>query len=306
MTFADRDGLIWLDGDLVPWRNARVHGLTHSLHYGTGVFEGLRAYQTPHGTCIFRLREHTERLFRSAEIMHMQIPFDRVCVERAQCEVVRANGLREAYIRPICFFGADEMGLHAENLSVHLMIASWEWPPYLGDTSDQQGISMKTVQYRRMTDSPLNEAKACGPYAVSVASVREATLAGMDEGLLLDTEGRVAEGSGQNIFIVKDGLIYTPLTDNCLAGITRASIMELAHAGGLKVTEKHVELSEVQAADEVFLTGTATEVAAVGSVDGTIIGSGGCGPITRILQEAYRNEVQGSKAQFPYWRAPIQ
>lgn len=305
MLYEDRSGIIWLNGNLVPWRQAETHVLTHTLHYGTGVFEGLRAYKTARGTCAFRLTEHTERLFRSAEIVRMKIPFSLDEIMRAQCEVVRENELDEAYIRPIVFFDSKEMGLHADHLGVQVAIAAWEWPRYLGDDSHQSGISMKTVSLRRMADSPLNEAKASGPYLISVMAVREATEAGADEALLLDQHGRVAEGSGQNIFLVRDGALQTPLGDNCLAGITRASVMDLAVEMGLKVEEKHLLPEDLLAADELFVTGSATEVAPVSKLDGQSIGNGQRGPVTERLQTVFTAQVRGERDSFPDWLTPV-
>ena len=304
MSFEDRDGVIWFDGNLVPWRECKVHLLTHTLHYGTGVFEGLRAYNTANGTQVFRLREHTDRLFNSAAILGMQIPFGRTQVEKAQCEVVVVNNLEEAYIRPICFFGCEEMGLHANNLSVHLAIAAWEWPPYLGPGAES-GISMKTVSLRRMAGGVLNGAKAVGPYLQSVLAVREATDAGADEALLLDQNDRVAEGSGQNIFLVRDGRIITPIADNCLTGITRQSIMEMAAEAGMPVKEEHISLDDVKAADEVFVTGTASEVVHVRTLDDQLIADGKLGEITALLQKNYHDQVRGRRNSFSHWLTPV-
>ena len=305
-SYEDRDGIIWMNGSLIPWRQARLHLLTHTLHYGTGVFEGIRAYKTPRGTCIFRLQAHLDRLLRSAEVLHMQLPYSGEVIAQAMCEVVRENDLQEAYIRPICFFGSEDVGLRASGLSVHVAVAAWEWPRYLGDDKVSQGISLKTAKMRRMADSYLNEVKASGPYLMSVMATTEAKAAGADEALMLDQNDHVAECSGQNIFMVKNGQISTPLTDNCLPGITRASVIDLAAEMGLTVQERHIDLDELKAADEVLVTGTATEVAPVSQIDDTHIGNGKMGDITAKLQKTYNDQVKGLRNNFSEWLTPVQ
>lgn len=307
-TFSDKDGIIWMDGEFVAWREATTHLLTSSLHYGNGVFEGLRAYKTPKGGCVFRLKEHTDRLFRSAAVLHMQIPYRREELIDVQCEVMRANGLDEGYLRPICFYGSEEMGLHADKLRVHVGVAAWEWPPYLGAGKREKGVSLKVVSLRRTQGTVLNEAKATGPYILSVLAVHEATTAGADEALMLDQYDNVAECSGQNIFIVQNGEMKTPLTDNCLAGITRDTVMQLAREMGVRVTETAFGLPELLEADEVLLTGTASEVMPVASVDGKKIGPAsrsGRGEITAELQTRYSEQVCGLRNSFAEWLTPI-
>lgn len=307
-SFADKDGIIWLDGEFVAWREAKIHLLTSTLHYGSGVFEGLRAYKTPKGGCIFRLKEHTDRLYSSAAVLYMQIPYRREELLQVQREVMRVNDLEEGYLRPICFYGSEEMGLHADKLRVHVGVAAWEWPPYLGAEKRNVGVSLKLVSLRRTQGSVLNEAKATGPYILSTMAVHEAATAGMDEALLLDQHDNIAECSGQNIFIVKDGAIKTPLTDNCLAGITRDSVIQLAQEMGVKVTEEAFGLPELLEADEVMLTGTASEVMPVATVEGKKIGgpSGkGRGEITAELQKRYSDQVRGLRESFPQWLTPI-
>ncbi|MCU0937512.1 MAG: branched-chain amino acid transaminase, partial [Gammaproteobacteria bacterium] len=258
MSMDDRDGVIWMDGQLVPWREARTHVLTHSLHYGMGVFEGVRAYKTALGTAIFRLREHTDRLFRSAHILGMGIPFDRDTLNQAQRQVVRENGLATAYIRPICFYGSEGMGLRADNLKVHCAVAAWEWGAYLGAENMERGIRIKTSSFtRHHVNITMCKAKATGNYMNSMLALQEALASGHDEAMLLDREGYVAEGSGENIFIVRNGVIYTPDLTSALEGITRDTILALAAEQGVPVREKRITRDEVYVADEAFFTGTA-------------------------------------------------
>ncbi|MCB1843274.1 MAG: branched-chain amino acid transaminase, partial [Halioglobus sp.] len=262
MTLADRDGLIWMDGDMVPWREARVHVLTHTLHYGLGVFEGVRAYHTPdRGTCIFRLQEHTDRLFRSAHILAMPMPFDKATLNQAQKDVVRENGLKEGYLRPMCFYGSEGMGLRADNLRSHVMIAAWEWPSYMDPQARDRGIKVRTSSFtRHHVNISMCKAKANGNYINSMLALREALDCGAEEALMLDNEGYVAEGSGENVFIVRDGRLFTPELTSCLDGITRNTIFKLAAEVGLSIEEKRITRDEVYIADEAFFTGTAAEV----------------------------------------------
>ncbi len=302
MTMADRDGWIWLDGEMVPWREAKIHVLTHTLHYGMGVFEGVRAYQTPRGTAIFRLKGHTERLFRSAHIVGMPMPYDPVTINRVCCEVVRENRLESAYIRPLCFYGAEGMGLRADNLKPHVMIAAWYWGAYLGTAGQEHGIRVKTSSYsRHHVNSAMCKAKANGNYINSILALQEALQCGFDEALLLDTEGYVAEGSGENIFIVRDGLLYTPDLTSALEGITRDTVITLASEIGLTVKEKRITRDEVYVAEEVFFTGTAAEVTPIRELDGRAIGSGRPGPITMQLQSLYFDQVYGRRETNPEW-----
>jgi branched-chain amino acid aminotransferase len=301
-TMADRDGVIWLDGQLVPWREAKTHVLTHTLHYGMGVFEGVRAYRTERGTAIFRLQEHTERLFRSAHILGMPMPFDRQTVNEAQRAVVRENRLATAYIRPMAFYGAEGMGLRADNLQVHVMAAAWEWGAYLGEENMKRGIRIKVSSFtRHHVNITMCRAKANGNYMNSMLALKEALQCGYDEALLLDAEGYVMEGSGENIFIVRDGVIYTPDLTSALDGITRRTVMALCDELGIRVVEKRITRDEVYIADEAFFTGTAAEVTPIREVDGRLIGKGSRGPITERLQGLYFDVVHGRHEAHPDW-----
>jgi branched-chain amino acid aminotransferase len=302
MAMDDRDGVIWLDGEWHPWRDAKVHVLTHTLHYGCGVFEGLRAYQTDRGAAIFRLRDHTDRLFRSAHIMNMKIPFDKDTLDRVQLEAVKRNNLASAYMRPMCFYGAEGMGLHAANLRVHVMVAAWQWGSYLGAENMESGIRIRTSSYaRNHVNSLMCKAKANGNYVNSILAVQEAVAAGCDEALLLDHEGYVAEGSGENIFIVRRGRLYTPDLTSALEGITRETIFTIAREQGLEVIEKRITRDEVYVADEAFFTGTAAEVTPIRELDDRVIGSGSRGPITAKLQALYFDYVHGRRADHGEW-----
>ena len=301
-TMADRDGLIWLDGEMVPWREATTHVLTHTLHYGMGVFEGVRAYNSDRGAAIFRLQEHTDRLFNSAHILGMSIPFDRATLSEAQRAAVRENGLDSAYIRPMCFYGSEGMGLRADNLQVHCMVAAWSWGSYLGEENMQRGIRIKVSSFtRHHVNITMCRAKANGNYMNSMLALREAIQCGYDEALLLDAEGYVMEGSGENNFIVRDGVIYTPDLTSALDGITRKTVIALADEIGLKVIEKRITRDEVYIADEAFFTGTAAEVTPIREVDGRVIGAGARGPITERLQGLYFDQVHGRRDEHPEW-----
>jgi len=281
MSMADRDGVIWLDGELVPWRDAKVHVLTHTLHYGTGVFEGVRAYHADQGTAIFRLGEHTDRLFRSAHILGMNIPYDKETLNEVQKQIIRENNLDSAYLRPMCFFGSEGIGLRADNLKVHVMVAGWEWGAYLGPEALEKGIRIRTSSFtRHHVNITMCKAKANGNYMNSTLALQEALRDGYDEALLLDVDGFVAEGSGENIFLVKDGVIYTPDLTSALNGITRNTIFTLCNELGVEVKEKRITRDEVYIADEAFFTGTAAEVTPIREVDNRSIGSGSRGPIT--------------------------
>jgi len=307
MTFAERDGLIWLDGEMVPWREAKVHVLTHTLHYGLGVFEGVRAYRTPdRGTCIFRLQEHTNRLFNSAKILGMAMPYDRETVNEAQRAVVRENDLEEAYLRPLCFYGSEAMGLRAENLQTHVMIASWEWPSYMDPEARERGIKVRTSSFtRHHVNITMCKAKACGNYINSMLALREAIDSGAEEALLLDNEGYVAEGSGENIFLVRGDRIYTPDLTSCLDGITRATVFSLAAELGYTIEERRITRDEVYIADEAFFTGTAAEVVPIRSLDGREIGEGRRGPVTEKLQAMYFDAVRGKRPENAAWLTPV-
>ena len=301
-TMDDRDGVIWFDGEMVPWRDAKVHVLTHTLHYGMGVFEGVRAYKTDKGTAIFRLEEHTRRLFDSAHIMQMKMPFDKATISEAQRQAVKQNNLETAYIRPMCFYGSEGMGLRADNLKVHVIIAAWQWGAYLGKEALEKGIRVRTSSYtRHHVNISMCKAKANGHYINSMLALQEAIACGYDEAMLLDNEGYVAEGSGENIFIVRDGVIYTPDLTSALNGITRNTLFELASSQGYELREKRITRDEVYIADEVFFTGTAAEVTPVREVDNRVIGAGGRGPITEKLQALYFDLVHGRLDMHPEW-----
>jgi len=302
MSMADRDGVIWKDGELVPWRDAQVHVLTHSLHYGMGVFEGVRAYKTDRGTAIFRLQEHTRRLFGSAHIMMMPVPWDQQTINDAQLTAVRENKLESAYIRPLFFYGSEGMGLRADNLKVHAVVAAWEWGSYLGADNMEKGIRIKTSSYtRHHVNITMCKAKATGNYINSMLALSEALADGYDEAMLLDNHGFVAEGSGENIFIVRDGVLYTPDTSSALEGITRDTLMQLAADEGLTVREKRISRDEVYLADEAFFTGTAAEVTPIREVDNRTIGAGTRGPVTERLQSLYFDVVHGRVDKYSDW-----
>jgi branched-chain amino acid aminotransferase len=302
MSMADRDGLIWYDGRMVPWRQATTHVLTHTLHYGMGVFEGVRAYKTDQGTAIFRLREHTDRLFRSAHILGMKLPFDKETLSQAQLAAVRENGLDSAYIRPMAFYGSEAMGISAKNLSVHVIVAAWKWGAYLGQEALEKGIRVKTSSFsRHHVNVTMCKAKANGNYMNSILAHKEAEQDGYDEALLLDVDGFVAEGSGENIFIVRNGKLYTPDLTSALEGITRDTIITLAQEIGVPVIEKRITRDEVYSADEAFFTGTAAEVTPIRELDGRVIGEGRRGPVTTRLQTLFFECVTGRHPQHQDW-----
>lgn len=302
MSFADRDGVIWLDGEMVDWREAKVHVLTHTLHYGMGVFEGVRAYETDKGPAIFRLQEHTDRLFNSAKILDMQIPFSKDELNDAQIQAVKQNNLNSAYLRPMCFYGSEGMGLRADNLQTHVMVAAWSWGAYLGDDGLNKGIRIKTSSFtRHHVNVTMCKAKANGNYMNSMMALQEALRDGYDEAMLLDVDGFVAEGSGENIFLVRNGKIYTPDLTSALDGITRNTIFVLAQECGYEIIEKRITRDEVYIADEVFFTGSAAEVTPIREVDNRTIGNGGRGPITEKLQTLYFDVVHGRSPAHTDW-----
>jgi branched-chain amino acid aminotransferase len=306
MSMADRDGHIWYDGKLVPWRDANTHVLTHSLHYGLAVFEGVRAYNTVNGTAIFRLKEHTERLFNSAHIYMMKIPYTREQIMEAQKEVVRANRLDACYIRPIAFFGSEKMGVSPKGASVRVAIAAWPWGAYLGEQALEQGIRVKTSSFaRHHVNVSMCRAKYSGTYANSILANLEATEHGYDEGLLLDVDGFVAEGSGENLFMVKNGCIYEPELTSALIGITRDSVITLANEIGCKVVAKRITRDDLYIADEAFFTGTAAEVTPIREVDGRTIGEGRRGPITTRIQKMFFDCVNGRAEKHRDWLTPV-
>lgn len=306
-TLADRDGVIWFDGELVPWRDARVHVLTHTLHYGLGVFEGVRAYATDRGPVIFRLHDHTNRLFRSAHILNFQIPWSKDELNEAQVRVVRENGLKEAYLRPMCFYGSEGMGLRADNLKPHCIIAAWEWPNYMTPEARVEGIKVRTSSYtRHHVNITMCKAKANGNYINSMLALQEALDSGCEEALLLDNEGYVAEGSGENIFLVQNGQLVTPELTSCLEGITRDTVFALADEIGLTVREKRITRDEVYVSDEAFFTGTAAEVLPIRELDGRLIGEGQRGPITEKLQTMYFDQVMGRRQEHGQWSTLVE
>jgi branched-chain amino acid aminotransferase len=306
MSMADRDGVIWFDGEMCPWREATTHVLTHTLHYGMGVFEGVRAYDAEQGTAIFRLKEHTDRLFRSAHILQMPMPYDKGTLNEAQLAVVRENNLQSAYLRPMCFYGSEGMGLRADNLKVHVIVAAWEWGAYLGKENLEKGIRIRTSSFtRHHVNITMCKAKANGNYMNSMLALNEALTCGYDEAMLLDNEGYVAEGSGENIFIVRDGVLFTPDLTSALEGVTRDTIMVLAGEEGLEIREKRITRDEVYVADEAFFTGTAAEVTPIREVDNRTIGSGGRGPVTARLQTLYFDQVHGRREDHPDWLALV-
>jgi branched-chain amino acid aminotransferase len=301
-TMADRDGVIWYDGKLVDWRSATTHVLTHTLHYGMGVFEGVRAYKTDKGTAIFRLQEHTDRLFNSARILGMKMPFTKEQIMEAQRAAVRENKLESAYIRPMAFYGAEAMGIAAKTLSTHVICAAWSWGAYMGDEALTKGIRVKTSSFsRHHVNITMCKAKANGNYMNSILAHQEAAQDGYDEALLLDVDGFVAEGSGENIFIIRKGKLYTPDLTSALEGITRDTIVQLAKEIGLEVIEKRITRDEVYVADEAFFTGTAAEVTPIRELDNRAIGSGTRGPITEKLQALYFDVVKGKSAKHANW-----
>jgi branched-chain amino acid aminotransferase len=303
---ADRDGFIWYDGKLVPWRDATTHVLTHSLHYGLAVFEGLRAYKTVNGTAIFRLKEHTERLFNSAHIYMIKIPYSREQIMDAHKEVVRANKLESCYLRPIAFYGSEKMGVSPKGVGVHVAIAAWPWGAYLGAEALEKGIRVKTSSYaRHHVNVSMCRAKYSGTYANSILANLEATEHGYDEGLLLDVDGFVAEGSGENLFMVKNGKLYEPELTSALIGITRDSIITLAAEYGLTVAARRITRDDLYIADEAFFTGTAAEVTPIREVDGRTIGTGKIGPITAQLQKSFFDLVNGRNDKHRDWLASV-
>ena len=301
-SMADRDGLIWYDGKMVPWREATTHVLTHTLHYGMGVFEGVRAYETADGPAIFRLAEHTRRFFNSAKILNMKIPYSPEELNAAQIAAVKENGLASAYLRPMAFLGSEGMGLRAENLQVHVIVAAWTWGAYLGAENMERGIRIRTSSYtRHHVNVAMCRAKANGNYINSMLALSEAVRDGYDEALLLDVDGYVAEGSGENIFLVINGELHTPELLSALDGITRRTVITLARELNIPVIERRITRDEVYVADEAFFTGTAAEVTPIRELDGRQIGSGRRGPVTEQLQSLYFDHVMGRRDDHPEW-----
>ncbi|MEO0313584.1 MAG: hypothetical protein RI928_40 [Pseudomonadota bacterium] len=306
MSMADRDGKIWKDGHMIEWRDATLHMLTHSLHYGMAIFEGVRAYKTVDGTAIFRLKEHTQRLFNSAKIFQMQLPHDMETLMTAQREVVRANKLESCYIRPLAWIGSEKMGVSARGNTIHVSIAAWPWGAYLGEEGLAKGIRVKTSSFtRHHVNVSMVRAKASGYYINSILANQEVTAEGYDEALLLDTEGYVSEGAGENVFIVKAGKIYTPDLASCLDGITRDSVLTMARDLGIEVIEKRITRDEIYCSDEAFFTGTAAEVTPIRELDNRTIGIGSRGPVTEKLQSLFFDVVGGKSAKYKHWLTPV-
>jgi branched-chain amino acid aminotransferase len=306
MSMADRDGFIWYDGKLVPWREATTHVLTHSLHYGLAVFEGVRAYKTVSGTAIFRLKEHTDRLFNSAHIYRMAMPWDKATLMEAQKEVVRANKLESCYVRPIAFYGSEKMGVSPRGAKTHVAVAAWPWGAYLGEEGMEKGIRVKTSSYaRHHVNVSMCRAKYSGTYANSILANMEATEDGYDEALLLDVDGFVAEGSGENLFVVKDNRIYEPEIASALIGITRASVHTLAQELGYTIVSKRLTRDDIYIADEAFFTGTAAEVTPIRELDNRQIGEGNRGPITTKIQSLFFDVVNGKVPAHADWLSAV-
>ena len=306
MSMADRDGEIWMDGQFVDWRNANIHVLTHTLHYGMGVFEGVRCYETPSGSAIFRLKDHTQRLLNSAKIFQMKINFSLEELMQAQLETVRRNKLKSCYIRPIAWIGSERMGIATNNNKVHLAVAAWPWGAYLGEEGLAKGIRVKTSSFtRHHVNVSLVRAKASGYYINSILAHQEVCSMGYDEAMLLDTEGYVSEGAGENLFIVKSGRLFTPDLASCLDGITRQSVITIAKDFGLEVIEKRITRDEVYCADEAFFTGTAAEVTPIRELDDRTIGEGQRGPITEKIQTCFFDAVSGRAPKYQSWLAPV-
>lgn len=305
-SMADRDGFIWFDGALVPWREANVHVLTHSLHYGLSVFEGVRAYNTEIGTAVFRLEEHTRRLFNSAHIYRMPMPYSREQVNAATLETVRANKLESCYVRPLAFYGSEKMGVSPRGAKTHMAIAAWSWGAYLGEEGIQRGIRVKISSFQRQhVNSIMPRAKLAATYANSILANMEAVEAGFDEAVLLDTEGFVAEGAGENIFLVRDGVIYEPEIASALTGITRDTVHTLAADLGLKIETRRLTRDDFYIADEAFFTGTAAEVTPIREIDNRQIGIGSRGPVTEKLQKAFFDVVNGRNPKYHHWLTKV-
>jgi branched-chain amino acid aminotransferase len=307
MSMSDRDGKIWMDGQLVEWRDAKIHVLSHTLHYGCGAFEGVRAYNTAQGPAIFRLREHTERLFNSAKILRMKIPFDIDTVMEAQRTVVRENKLASGYIRPLVWIGDKKLGVSPKGNTIHLMVAAWTWGAYLGEEGLKRGIRVKTSSYtRHHVNVSMTQAKAVSNYTNSILANMEATDDGYDEALLLDVAGFVSEGAGENLFIIHKGVVYTPdLSAGALNGITRNTIFAICADLGLKVVEKRITRDEVYICDEAFFTGTAAEVTPIRELDRLEIGQGSRGPITEKIQAAFFDIVNGRNPKYAEWLTAV-
>ncbi len=306
MSMSDRDGWIWMDGQFVAWRDAQIHVLTHTLHYGMGVFEGIRAYETPTGSAIFRLAEHTQRFLNSAKIFQMKVGFDAATLAEATKEVVRRNNLKSCYIRPIAWIGSEKLGIAASTNTIHVAIAAWPWGAYLGEDGLNKGIRVKTSSFsRHHVNVSLVRAKACGYYINSILAHQEVAAMGYDEALLLDTDGYASEGSGENLFVIRNGKLYTPDLASCLDGITRDAVLTMAKDMGIEVIEKRITRDEIYCADEAFFTGTAAEVTPIRELDDRVIGDGGRGPITKKIQDLFFDVVSGKAPAYSHWLATL-
>ena len=307
MSMSDRDGKIWMDGEMVEWRDAKIHVLSHTLHYGCGAFEGVRAYDTVNGTAIFRLREHTERLFNSAKILRMKIPFSVEQVLQAQLDVVKANHLKSCYLRPLVWIGDQKLGVSPKGNTIHLMVAAWEWGAYLGDEGLKRGIRVKTSSYtRHHVNITMTQAKAVSNYTNSILANMEVTEDGYDEALLLDASGFVSEGAGENLFVIKGGVVYTPdLSAGALNGITRNTVFAICQDLGLKLVEKRLTRDEVYICDEAFFTGTAAEVTPIRELDRIELGAGTRGPLTTKIQAAFFDIVNGRNPKYAEWLSRV-
>ena len=301
----EKKGFIWFDGKIIHSNEANVHVLTHTLHYGLGVFEGVRAYETPEGTKIFRLNDHTERLFSSAHAVDLEIPYSIDEINKAQVEIVKINKLKEAYIRPMCFYGSGSLGLRADDLKVHTIVAAWEWPSYMAPEVFEKGIKVKISSYKRERGNLVSRSKVNGNYVKSMMALKEALKEGYDEALLLDTENYISEGSGENLFAVKNDELFTPSLDASLDGITRKAIISLAEELGMKVNVKDLSESDITSSDELFFTGTAAEVVPITQVNNLKIGSGRRGKVTEVLQKNYFDQVRGKRSSFPEWHTLV-
>ncbi|MGE4241303.1 branched-chain amino acid transaminase [Ramlibacter sp.] len=306
-SMADRDGKIWMDGELVDWRDAKIHVLTHTLHYGCGVFEGVRAYDTVDGTAVFRMHDHTERFANSAKILRMPLPFSKEQLNEATREVVRVNKLESCYIRPLAWIGSQKLGVSPKGNQIHVMIAAWAWGAYLGEEGLKNGIRVKTSSYtRHHVNITMTQAKAVSNYSNSILANMEALDDGYDEALLLDSSGFVSEGAGENVFIVKNGVIYTPdLSAGALNGITRNTVFAIARDLGLEIVQKRITRDEVYIADEAFFTGTAAEVTPIRELDRIEIGIGRRGPITEKIQNAFFDIVNGRNPKYAEWLTKV-
>jgi branched-chain amino acid aminotransferase len=306
-SMADRDGKIWMDGQLVDWRDAKIHVLTHTLHYGCGVFEGVRAYNTVNGTAIFRLQEHTQRFFNSAKILRMKLPFTQEQINEAQRLVVRENKLESCYLRPLAWIGSQKLGVSPKGNTIHVMLAAWPWGAYLGEEGLAKGIRVKTSSYtRHHVNITMTQAKAVSNYTNSILANMEATDEGYDEALLLDSQGFVSEGAGENVFVVKDGVIYTPdLSAGALNGITRNTVLHIAKDLGIEVVQKRITRDEIYISDELFFTGTAAEVTPIRELDRVEIGSGSRGPLTEKIQNAFFDIVNGRNPKYAHWLTKV-